>query len=220
MSELEKKDAPLSLTPEEALEEPLPPPPSAVSDLASACVVFVQRALSLPLDFSSETLSILDHYLERVGQDAHQKPEVQAVSLHAAGAYFGEVLRRSFGGWWSLPSEDPETWEVRLSSVYLAIEPVAIARAAAIPGELDAASAILVDDRDRADIEAYLDALPGVSERSFWSPSTRYDVIESIVHLLHSLHQSEGRPAAVLTNADYDDPEMIANSSGVRGSRN
>ena len=39
------------------------PPPEQIADLARACVDYVKRALHVELDFSAETLPMLDHYL-------------------------------------------------------------------------------------------------------------------------------------------------------------
>jgi hypothetical protein len=41
-----------------------------VGDLAESCVRFVHEALGLTLDYTAETLPVLDHYLRERARDA------------------------------------------------------------------------------------------------------------------------------------------------------
>src|ERR1700690_1893831 len=51
-------------------------PPRAVAELAGACVRFVATRYGSTLDFSPETLSLLDHWLADARAEAKQRPEV------------------------------------------------------------------------------------------------------------------------------------------------
>ena len=70
--------------------------PSEIVDLSQACVRYVHDSLGFALDFTRETLPVLDHYLRQSVRGARD----EAVDLMArvAGAYFGEVVRRSLPG--------------------------------------------------------------------------------------------------------------------------
>ena len=70
-------------------------PPEAVRELAEACVGYVLGAVGVPLDYTPDTLPLLDHYLRTVPENA--AGEVLALIAPAAGAYFGEVVRRTIG---------------------------------------------------------------------------------------------------------------------------
>ncbi len=97
--------------------------PDEIIDFASQTVDYVRRSLGVTLEYDSETLPILDHYLRQVLADpesgrANERQQPAAVDLVAAtsGAYFGEVVRRRLGGSWHLPSADPGSWRLVLPS--------------------------------------------------------------------------------------------------------
>src|SRR5687768_14075470 len=102
------------------------PPPGAVHDLAERAVDYVRRSLGLVLDYSPETLPLLDHYLAAVPDD---KIEAVALCAATAGAYFGEVARRTLGGEWADIEGDPTSWELVVAGG-LRLMPGAFAREA------------------------------------------------------------------------------------------
>lgn len=109
---------------------PEPPPPPAVADLADGCVRFVEKALGFQLDYTPETLPVLDHYLEQAGAAAAGRTEALLLLVHAAGAYFGEVIRRQHASWWRAEGDDPLAWRIELEAVYLAFSPMLFVREA------------------------------------------------------------------------------------------
>ena len=54
----------------------LPKPPNEVAELAAACVGYVRHGTGMELDFTVETLPVLDHYIRQTRGDAIAKPEV------------------------------------------------------------------------------------------------------------------------------------------------
>jgi hypothetical protein len=74
------------------------PPPGAIFEQSEKAVDFVRKAVGIALDYTPETLPVLDHYLAQVPKDRAEIVELVSV---AAGAYFGEVARRVLGGEWS-----------------------------------------------------------------------------------------------------------------------
>ena len=98
--------------------------PERVRDLAEACVRFVERALGVKLDYEPETLPLLDHYLATARAEAEDQPAARVLVAHAAGAYFGEVVRRRYPSWWRAEGNDPGGWRIELENVYLSFSPV------------------------------------------------------------------------------------------------
>jgi hypothetical protein len=118
--------------------------PDAVLEFASQAVEYVRRSLGVTLEYDSETLPVLDHYLRQVGlpgaPPAPSRRPAQPVALAAdlvaatAGAYFGEVVRRRLGGSWHMPTSDPGSWRMVLPSG-LWFFPAAMAMAAILGPE-------------------------------------------------------------------------------------
>jgi hypothetical protein len=194
---------PLPLTPDWVA----PAPPQFVVDLAESCAKFVERSIGVRPDFTSDTLSLLDHYLAAAGANVTERPEAQALVAHSAAAYFGEVIRRRFLAWWEAPSSDPSTWELRFHDVFLSFSPLSIVYAAMVPASSNenTFSAFEVDEADQEEVAAYLANLPGVPEDQFYLPSTRFDTLESIVEMLRALARSRGLNDVFFTDEDYGD---------------
>ena len=57
---------------------------------------------SLSLEYDSNTLPVLDHYLRTVPED---QPAAIELVVATSGAYFGEVVRQLLGGRWDLTGE-------------------------------------------------------------------------------------------------------------------
>ncbi len=73
--------------------------PPRVQEYAEQVVEYVRRALGVTLEYNSDTLPLLDHYLRTVADSA---PATMKLIIVTAGAYFGEVVRRHLGGRWDL----------------------------------------------------------------------------------------------------------------------
>jgi len=96
-----------------------------IRDLTIACVTSVKNATGLELDLSQETLPVLDHYAELV-----DSPQEEIVSLLApmCGAYFGELLRRTFDdGDWQWEPEEHRHWRLDFKRSPLSLNPVGVA---------------------------------------------------------------------------------------------
>jgi len=116
----------------EAPEEdfgPQPPPPPNVAELAAACVRFVATRYNAALDFAPDTLSFVDHWVREARAELAERPEAAEIVQAAAGAYLGEVIRRTFGGYW-VAEGDHADWRLELERVYCAFNPIGMAREA------------------------------------------------------------------------------------------
>ncbi|MCA9580827.1 MAG: hypothetical protein KC416_03475, partial [Myxococcales bacterium] len=109
-------------------------PPDPIVDLAGACVRFVERALGLTLDFTQDTLPVLDHYLAQLHEE--KRRELQEVVAPAAGAYFGEVLRRTLGdGTWYTPDNEYNRWRLEFGRCFLHLNPIGVSVESIIQGD-------------------------------------------------------------------------------------
>ena len=103
------------------------PPPDEIANLCGRCIDYVARAIGVELDFTEETLPILDHYVSLARGTIGQRPEIAPVVSGAIGAYFGELLRRRFNGYWLIPNPDVHNWLVCARNVFLSLNPVGVA---------------------------------------------------------------------------------------------
>jgi hypothetical protein len=185
--------------------EPPALPPAGVAELAQACVRFVETATGIVLDFSPETLPVLDHYVATRRNELVRKPELIGLVARAAGAYFGEVVRRQIPSFWHIGSEDPVTWEIRVEPVYLAFSPVGVAYDAVTHGDEEGPTAHLqLDDEDREAVELRLAELPSASDDEFFSFSTRLEVLQIAVDAIKARMMDSGLGEVAFTDSDYD----------------
>jgi hypothetical protein len=186
----------------------VPPAPEKVRELAEGCMRFVERAVGVALDYTPETLPLLDHWVAGARKEAEARPEAAAVVAHTAGAYFGEVVRRSHPSWWRVEGDDPGAWRIELESVYLSFSPVQLVYDAllrATEGDPESLERLEIDDADREAVASRLAELPPVPEDEFFAPSTRLEVIDIAVDAIRARRLGEGEEAdAVLGPADYE----------------
>ncbi len=212
-----------------AVDLRLEPPPEQVRELAEACVRFVERAIGVKLDYAPETLSILDHYVAQArvapaavapadAQPSRTTPaeapprpsaaamEVAALVANAAGAYFGEVVRRRHPSWWRAEGDDPGAWRIELEPVYLSFSPVELVADALVRGgEPEASERLELEEEDRRAVAERLADLPPVDEETFYAPSTWLEVIDIAIDAIRARRLGEGEEAdAVLRPEDYE----------------
>lgn len=184
-------------------------PPPEVSDLATAAVRFVQRSVGVELDFTVETLPILDHYLaEARGTLQGKDRETLLVVAHAAGAYLGEVIRRRFPSFWVLTPADPTEHRVQFMRLFLTVKPVTWVLEALEWTEADGAAGelgLVLDAEDRAFVTPRLAELPEVDDEEFVRPSTRVEVLDIVVDAITARQSADGDPPLSLEPEDYLD---------------
>lgn len=182
-----------------------------VRELSASCEQHVRDAVGLPLDGTIETLPILDHYVRLSSDAIRERPELLPLLARTVGAYFGQVVADTFGGFWLLPQADAQTWYVCLRGVYLALNPIGMAHAALTWG-LDPEHAtsgppseLHLAPQDREWIERRLGALPPVREQDFFALTTRVEALEIAVAAL-----GERMAAAGLADSTFDDDDYAA----------
>jgi hypothetical protein len=186
------------------------PPPAAVLDLAEACIRFVERAVGVKLDFTVETLPLLDHYVagarDVLSGRATAEPGAEPLDLvaQAAGAYLGEVMRRRYPSWWRVGSEGVDH-RLEFHRLYLVVQPIAlIHEALALDAEkgVHELGGLDMDEEDKEAAMARLGELPEVPFEEFVAPSTRVEVLDIVIDAVRVLHTQAGRPLA-LEPSDY-----------------
>lgn len=205
------------------------PSPPEIVELAEACVRFVHRVTHVTLDYTLETLPVLDHYLRDAASAAADRDEARDVVVLAAGAYFGELVRRRYACWWRV-DEGTAYARIEFATMFLAFSPMDMARDAlqhhraaarsmvaspsssgsgpiSVPEEDRSrdASGFELDEDDQALVEARLAELPAATADEYYAPSTRLEVLDIVVDAIRSKRLAEQDPELALEPADYDD---------------
>jgi len=170
--------------------------PARVSEFADQAVAYVRRALGVALEYDSDTLPLLDHYLRNVPEG---QPATMALVVATSGAYFGEVVRRRLGGRWELESdringharEEAETppiegadWRVVLPTG-LSFSPAGFVAAAIAMADLDDLdSEIDAPPRMRPYVQQALARMGEVSVEEYYSLCGRLDTLEHVHEVL------------------------------------
>ena len=181
---------------------PLMETPLHVRDLATACVASVQATTGVTLDFTPDTLSVLDHYVREI----LESPEEELISLVApmCGAYFGEVVKRQIeGARWHAPKDTHADWRVELAPVFFYFPPVGMALDVIAQAESALPSSIEVAPQDREAVEASVALYGDVREQDYFRFAVRYEVIEQAA--LAAIRAAAARDQTrVFETADYD----------------
>lgn len=159
--------------------------PQEVIELAGACVVAVQNAVGVELDFSQDTLPVLDHYASMV-----DSPTDEIISLISpmCGAYFGEVVRRHLGdGHWLCPKDDYTQWRLQFEQCVLELNPIGTAVEVLLKDDAAGWSAHLqTEPGNRATVAQALEVYGSVRELDYYSFGVRFEAVEqahlSLVH--------------------------------------
>jgi hypothetical protein len=181
------------------------PPPEPIPEYVTACLEYVRRALKFDLDFTPETLPLLDHYATLSRETVREKPELAPLITRAAGAYFGEVVRARLAGFWRVPTINVHDWAICSSTVFMWFNPIGIAYDALYSGtEHDGPRSMLrVAPEDHDFLAQRLAALPPLPEDEYFSFSTRFEVIEVAVEALHAKMIDGGYEGTEFSEEDY-----------------
>ena len=154
--------------------------PPRVREYADQAVVYVQRALGIKLEYDSDTLPVLDHYLRTVPDD--QPAAIQLV-VATSGAYFGEVVRQRLGGRWELGNEEAE-WRIVLPTG-IHFSPAGFVAAAIARADLDDLdSEIAAPPRMLPYVQQALARMGEVTIDDYYSLCGRLDTLEHVHEVL------------------------------------
>lgn len=180
-------------------------PPEPIPEYASACLEYVRRALGFELDFTAETLPVLDHYVSTVREALGDRSQIPALVARAAGAYFGEVIRTVIPGFWRIPSPNVHDWQLCSRVAFLWLNPIGMAYDAIYgSSEHDGPrSLVRCAPEDRPFLERRLETLPPVPEDQYFLFTTRLEVLEVANEALHARLEEQGYAETELTEEDY-----------------
>jgi hypothetical protein len=172
------------------MEQEWTPPPDEIVELCGGCVASVERVLGVELDFTQDTLPLLDHYLQAVPEDASD--EVLGLVGPMAGAYFGEVVRRHLpGAQWHAPRGEHAQWRVEFDRISLWFNPVGMAFEAIFGDEVEAwPGHIAMADGDKRTVRDALEVLGEVEAEDYYRLSVRFEAIEVAYNTL--MAQAQG----------------------------
>jgi hypothetical protein len=158
--------------------------PSVVLDLADSCVRFVHRTLGIELDYTPDTLPILDHYLR--GAHGVSQEEILGLVAPAAGAYFGEVVRRQLGpSRWHWESDEFSECRLEFERCFLSFNPIGIALEAVVQSETEGyGSNLSLLKEEEGLVREALERTGDVNPDDYFRLAVRYEVIEQVVVLL------------------------------------
>jgi len=163
------------------VREAQPNCPPNIQEYARQTLEYVESALDFTLDYTGETLPVLDHYLKTVPRE--EESIIDLVS-YSAGAYFGEVVRRELGGQWLCNSGDPNTWRFVLPTG-IAFSPPGLVGEAICLKETDEHSASFYFPQPLIPhLEVILGRMAEVTEEVYYSLSGRMDTLQHIEDVL------------------------------------
>ncbi len=189
----------------EAAEEPadLPPPPPAVAELVAACMRFVASKYKVALDGTPDTLSLVDQYVREAREAYKTRPESIDLVAPAVGSYLGEVMRQELDAEWFVDGSH-EAWRLYFHNVYLAFNPIGMAREAITMEESVGWHGHLeLDPAERQLIEERLAVMPHVDEDEYYLPTTRFDVLMVVAETLIARAEANGTEDVRFSRDDY-----------------
>jgi hypothetical protein len=164
--------------------------PVVITQLSDGCVRFVQQALSLPLDFTPETLPILDHYVRERGRDGRE--EIAELLAAPTGAYFGEVVRRTLGYVrWHTPGDEYARFRLEFEPFFLSFNPIGVATEVIRAGQATGPGAFFdVLDEARDVLKETLAKHARVPTEDYYTFTMRYEVLEQVAEVLFALESA------------------------------
>jgi hypothetical protein len=173
--------------------------PPRVREYADQAVAYVHRALGVKLEYDSNTLPVLDHYLRTVPDD---QPAALELVVATSGAYFGEVVRKHLGGRWELGNQEAE-WRIVLPTG-INFSPAGFVAAAIARADLDDLdSEIAAPPRVLPFVERTLARMGEVSLDDYYSLCGRLDTLEHVHEVLVAM-------AAQMMGDESDDADEAA----------
>lgn len=169
--------------------------PPEIADLAASCVRFVTEALALTLDYTPETLPVLDHYVrERVTDDS--PPEIVELIARTAGAYFGELVRRCLpGARWHAPDGAYSDFRIEFDPFFLCFNPIGVAQEVIVMDDVSGWGAhFQVLDDARIAVAQALGTVEDVAPDDYYTFSMRLEVLQQIADVLGGLEATQSSP--------------------------
>lgn len=182
-------------------------PPAKIAKLSESCVRDVQEELGFELDFTVETLPVLDHHCRTARKGDHWPQQAEHLA-QIVGSYFGEVIRQRFkhACRWALSADGPHAWRLEFEDCFLCFNPLGAAMELLLEGPAHGWNADFVTLPEASNaVETHLDQLPGVAEGDFYTLSVRYEVLETIQDFLGRWQVRTKSSPRRYETADYEE---------------
>lgn len=192
-----------------------PPPLSErLREYAAQTVEYVRRAVGVALDFDSDTLPLLDHYLRNVPAD---QPATTRLIITTAAAYFGEVVVRRLGGRWETGDGDELTWRLVLPTG-VSFSPAGMVGSAIVRADAaDLDTGLDAPPKMRPYVEAALARMSPVSTEEYYSLCGRLDTLEHVHEVLLTVAAELAGKAVPAADDGEDDGDGDAEPSAPAG---
>jgi hypothetical protein len=192
-----------------------PAPPESIQNLCGRCIIHVKNRTGITLDYQSETLSLLDFFIQELLKEEgggrilpvgdHRRVDVMHLFAPTIGAYFGELVRNLFPCRWRTDKDDPKTWVIEFEHVPLRFNPVGAAAEALAQTDAEDWGCALATTRDLTEsLRNRLEAAPPVTEDDFFTLSTRFEVLQIAVDWLRAKNSQKNTPPKNFSEKDYD----------------
>ena len=159
----------------------IPGCPANVLEFVRRAVAAVEAAVGVGLEFDSDTLPLLDHYLREL---PGSRPETAALIAAMTGAYFGETVRQCHGGTWTSDTEDPAQWRVVMPGG-LSFSPVRLALSAILNDESgDGNPDFQAPPKLMNELENTLERMGTVTTHEYYTLSCRFDTLEHLQEVM------------------------------------
>jgi hypothetical protein len=167
--------------------------PPEIRDWAEACRTFVKDALQLELDYTPETLPLLDHYVRTKAKPTSE--EVRELLTPPLGAYFGEVVRRSLdveGVRWHVSGNDYASYRLEFEAFFLCFNPLGVAIEVLTDDDAEGYGAhFQLLDEARTTVEAALAESESVSAEDYYTFTMRFETLELVSSILLGLESRQ-----------------------------
>ena len=184
-----------------------------IDSYATRCVVHVKNRFGLELDYTSDTLSVLDHFVSGVVADEcegvippvgdRRRSHLIHLLAPTLGAYFGEVIRSQFQARWRFTAREPHRWVLEFEDFFLRLNPAGAAADAIMGETVEDWSGSLVTAPDLiAPLHERLAMAPPVPEDEFFTFASRLEVIQISGDYLRERANADGKVS--FHSEDYD----------------
>lgn len=183
--------------------------PFFIQRLAEGCIEFVKQKYGILLDYTSETLSILDHYVIEAHNELKKLPTPKKTALLSLlvpviGAYWGETIRKNFDcRWVALSETNPEEWRIEFKYCFIYFNPAGMALEGLLQEDSIGWNAHFeILPKYRESLEKRLDSLPQPTYEDYYRFSVRYDLLQTIVE--HLILSNKEPPKLEIDSLEYE----------------
>lgn len=187
--------------------------PDEIFQLAERCRAHVQKRFSLELDFTGDTLSVLDFFVEELVKDENRgvaplpghSSRMNMIHLFAPtmGAYLGALLCRHFGGRFRHTEQEISKWRFEFDTFFVRFNPVAIAASVIAKQEVDGLPVLLISTPSLSQrLQERFDAAPEIPEDEFFSFCNFFESIQIANEFLIEVSRKDGKMNCSSENYD------------------